>query len=274
MKKMGMINDTQTLTISAAGFHSFSVSARDNLELELSITEGNSAVIYLFYKESQGKIKLRIKALKNSQTSILSWNDSADTLEVDEEVYVEEHATVNLAYSELGEGKVVRKTSYHLHAQYTALNSCLAIIANKHKRFLVQALHEEMDSRSDIKTYAIVQEDARFYLDVSGKINKGSHRSDATQTNRILTLSDRHEATVLPQLLIDDNDVMASHAMTMGQLDENQLYYMESRGIARNTAVQLITMGYLTPIAYLFEDKYRDEILRMIEEKVKTSCLI
>ena len=71
-------------------------------------------------------------------------------------------------------------------------------------------------------------------------------------------------------LLIDENDVEASHATSLGQPDENQLYYMQSRGLSRQSAMELITLGYLLPIASKIQnEKLRDILEKQIELKVK-----
>ena len=59
---------------------------------------------------------------------------------------------------------------------------------------------------------------------IRDRIVKGAHASESHQTTRVLTLSDHHNSEVVPVLYIDENDVKASHATTLGQPDENQLY--------------------------------------------------
>ena len=72
-----------------------------------------------------------------------------------------------------------------------------------------------------------------------------------------------------PLLLIDENDVKASHATTLGQPDENQLYYLQTRGLSRKQALGLLTVGYIMPITELFEDETINQKLKNeIEMKV------
>ena len=70
-------------------------------------------------------------------------------------------------------------------------------------------------------------------------------------------------------LLIDENDVQASHATTMGQIDENQLYYLQTRGLTKTQALGLITIGYLLPIASSLDDEtLQEELSAKVEKKV------
>ena len=64
----------------------------------------------------------------------------------------------------------------------------------------------------------------------------------------MLLLSDAAEADAIPELRIDNNDVKCSHAATIGELDEDELFYFASRGIGEETARQLIVEGFLTSI--------------------------
>ena len=57
-----------------------------------------------------------------------------------------------------------------------------------------------------------------------------------------------------PILRIGDNDVLASHSASIGRLNEEHLFYLESRGLSHEEAKRLITLGYLKPIEDYFSD--------------------
>ena len=76
------------------------------------------------------------------------------------------------------------------------------------------------------------------------KVWPKAQRTDAYQTNRNLILSDRAEAVSLPNLEIEADDVRCSHAATVGQLDEEELFYIMSRGISRHDAERLVVFGF------------------------------
>ena len=61
-------------------------------------------------------------------------------------------------------------------------------------------------------------------------------------------MSDRHSSEVVPILYIDENDVKASHAMTLGQPDADQLYYLQTRGLNLEQALGLMSIGYFLPV--------------------------
>jgi Fe-S cluster assembly protein SufD len=77
------------------------------------------------------------------------------------------------------------------------------------------------------------------------KVFPKAQRTDAYQTNRNLLLSNRAEATSLPNLEIEADDVRCSHAATVGHLDQEELFYIMSRGVPREVAERLVVFGFL-----------------------------
>ena len=75
-------------------------------------------------------------------------------------------------------------------------------------------------------------------------IARGANGSGSEQLNNNLLLSDHAFAHTRPQLEIDNHDVKASHGSTIGQLDPDALFYMESRGLSKNAARSMLTLAY------------------------------
>jgi Fe-S cluster assembly protein SufD len=76
------------------------------------------------------------------------------------------------------------------------------------------------------------------------KVFPKAQRTDAYQTNRNLLLSDKAEATSLPNLEIEADDVRCSHAATVGHLDTEELFYIMTRGVSRREAERLVVFGF------------------------------
>jgi Fe-S cluster assembly protein SufD len=81
------------------------------------------------------------------------------------------------------------------------------------------------------------------------RVRKGAVRSDAMQTNHNLVLDEGAHADSVPNLDIEENDVKCSHGSTVGPVDEDQLYYLESRGVEPDVAERLIVAGFFEAIA-------------------------
>ena len=79
-------------------------------------------------------------------------------------------------------------------------------------------------------------------------IRPDAHHSDAYQANRNLSLSDHARALPHPRLEIENNEVRCTHGVTVGQVSDEQLFYLESRGISPDDARKLIVFGFFNQV--------------------------
>jgi Fe-S cluster assembly protein SufD len=104
--------------------------------------------------------------------------------------------------------------------------------------------HQVGNTRSDLLFKGALQDTAHTVYAGLIKIEKGAARSDAYQANRNLVLSDHAKATSIPMLEIDNNDVRCTHGATVGPVDPQHLFYLQSRGIPESTAKRMIVQGF------------------------------
>jgi Fe-S cluster assembly protein SufD len=80
------------------------------------------------------------------------------------------------------------------------------------------------------------------------RVEPQAEKTDAYQANRNLVLSDHAKADSKPELEILNNDVRCTHGSTVGQVDDEQLFYLESRGISHDDAQRLIVEGFFEDV--------------------------
>jgi Fe-S cluster assembly protein SufD len=90
----------------------------------------------------------------------------------------------------------------------------------------------------------IINDQARSEFDGTIVVGKGANGTDATQLNKNLLLSGQARVYTRPQLQIDTDDVKCAHGATVGQLEEEELFYLVSRGLDKRTAQNLLTFGF------------------------------
>jgi Fe-S cluster assembly protein SufD len=101
----------------------------------------------------------------------------------------------------------------------------------------------------------------------NGKIfvRKDAQKTDAKQTNKVLLLSEGATINTKPQLEIFADDVKCTHGATVGQLDENQVYYLRSRGIGLEEARRILTFAFANDVVSRIKlEAIRDELERLI----------
>lgn len=137
------------------------------------------------------------------------------------------------------------------------------------KLYEINVNQKGRNSRSTVSMLGVATDYARLTFTGFTRINKGAVKSSARQEGRIASLSEHVKASCSPALLIDENDVTASHGAALGQIDENQLFYLMSRGLTRQEAETIITLGYLTPVIGRLESaEDRSRLSAAIESKV------
>jgi Fe-S cluster assembly protein SufD len=108
--------------------------------------------------------------------------------------------------------------------------------------------HEAPKTRSDLLFKGAVAGSAHSVYSGLIRVRKGAVGTNAFQTNRNLVLNDGAHADSVPNLEIEENDVRCSHASAVGPIDEEQRFYLESRGVPPAVADRLIVLGFLDEV--------------------------
>jgi Fe-S cluster assembly protein SufD len=108
--------------------------------------------------------------------------------------------------------------------------------------------HVAPRTNSDLLFKGAVQDHAKSVYTGLIRIGPDAKGSAAYQTNRNLTLSSGAWAESVPNLEIETNDVKCSHASTVGPIDEEQRFYLESRGIPPELAERLVVLGFFDEV--------------------------
>ncbi|MBF0776428.1 Fe-S cluster assembly protein SufD [Streptococcus azizii] len=124
-------------------------------------------------------------------------------------------------------------------------------------------------SIGNILQHGVILEKGTLTFNGIGHIIKGAKGADAQQESRVLMLSDKARSDANPILLIDENDVTAGHAASIGQVDPEDMYYLMSRGLDKATAERLVVRGFLgAVITEIPVKEARQEMIDGIEEKL------
>jgi Fe-S cluster assembly protein SufD len=130
--------------------------------------------------------------------------------------------------------------------------------------------HIGKNTESNLLIHGVQREGANAIFNGITKIEHGGTKSNADQTQRVLMLSDKARGDANPILLIDEDDVIAGHAASVGRIDPVQLYYLMSRGISEKEAERLVIHGFLAPVVtQLPVEGVKEQLIEVIEGKVK-----
>ncbi|MBK9494608.1 MAG: Fe-S cluster assembly protein SufD [Xanthomonadales bacterium] len=157
---------------------------------------------------------------------------------------------------ELGAALSRHELNASLQGEAAAVVSGGAMLADA-KRVLdtrLQLDHVARDTRCDLRWRGLAS--ARGKLSFYGGIHirPGADGTDAQLSNRNLLLSDTAEVNTQPVLVIDADEVKAAHGATVGQLDAQALFYLQSRGIPHDEARAMLMQAFLIEVLEVLED--------------------
>lgn len=124
----------------------------------------------------------------------------------------------------------------------------------------IKFIHQKPNLLSNILIKCILFDNAK--CDICGDlvIEKGSRQTDAYLKIDILLMSERASARAIPGLEITEDDVKGGHGASIGPVDSEQLYYLQSRGISETEAERLLAEGFIQDAVNKFEGEVPVEI--------------
>ncbi len=128
-----------------------------------------------------------------------------------------------------------------------------AVLAEQDNQYQFNLLVHHLGPRSQSRTLfkGVGKDTSKQVFNGMIKIEKQANQSNAFLENRVLLLSKHATAESKPELEIEANDVKASHAATTGRIDDKQLFYLQTRGIDRGLAQEMIVRGFLDEVIRL-----------------------
>lgn len=242
------------------------------------VAEENSRVEFVANFASHGEVALNnavveVIAKQNAKVRLATINNmGASTVDVlYRRANIGRDAQVEYIIADLSEGRVISNNTSHLNEPGGVANvKAVALGSGKMRGNITSsAYHWGTDTASDINARAVMKDEASSITNSITKIEKGASKADGQQSSKVLMLSDQSRGDSNPILLIDENDVTAGHAASVGRIDENQLYYLMSRGITRVEAERLVVRGFLDAVvSEIPSESLRKTIHRLIEGKL------
>lgn len=151
-----------------------------------------------------------------------------------------------------------------------ANSKAIAITSGKQKvGFNNRVTNRGLHTTGLINQRGVLLDFSKLIFDGIGQIVHGAHGSNADQKNRVLMMSDEAKGDANPLLLIDENDVIAAHAASVGPVDKMQMYYLMSRGISYAKAQRLVIRGFLGAVIDAIPAKnVRQNMIEILERKL------
>jgi Fe-S cluster assembly protein SufD len=143
--------------------------------------------------------------------------------------------------------------------------------ARQHVDFDTTQEHGAPNTTSDLAFRGILADRSSAVWRGMIKVDPGAQQTDAFQVCRNLLLSKKAHADAIPGLEILANDVRCTHAAAVAQIDKEQLFYLRSRGLDKNTSTRLVIEGFMSELVERFEEgPMREALATALEKRLAT----
>lgn len=184
---------------------------------------------------------------------------------------VAEDANLEWIISEMNSGKTNSNNLFTLEGEHAKVEAKTIFVGAGDQRcnFTTKAMHDAPETTSEIIFRGIMRNEASGVFNAITKMNKSVSKSETDQSVKVLMLSEKARAEANPILLIDEYDVVAGHAASVGPVDPEDIYYLMSRGISREEAERLIIYGFLAMVVSRMPiEAMKDQLEAIIEGKL------
>jgi Fe-S cluster assembly protein SufD len=132
-----------------------------------------------------------------------------------------------------------------------------------------QQNHNAPNTTSDLLFKGVLKDESRSVWQGMIKVLPGAQKTDGFQANRNMIMGKDARADSIPGLEIQADDVRCTHASATGQIEEEMLFYLMTRGLPRNEAEKLVVDGYFVPVLDRIPfENVRERLMAYVERKL------
>ncbi len=238
------------------------ITLSENSEYTFNVESNSEVTLIVEFKASLKDLETIVLTLNVKQNShvkyVLISEEKSFKTNIHQSIQVEKDANLHVISGFLSQNlEADLKVNLNGENARAMVNAIVVSNDQQQQTVDVHMTHYAPRSYGDMYNVGISNGYGRVTLNGIEKIEKGMKQANAFQTLKGIILSDFSMVDVNPILLIDEYDVKAGHGATVGKIEEQQLYYLQSRGLSKIDAEKLIIKGYIKPIL----DEINDQAL-------------
>jgi Fe-S cluster assembly protein SufD len=247
-KENSLINEFKHIDVKEKNTIKIKIERNSEVNIFLSLSKKEYEENFLF---------LDIEVFENSKLNyIFLVNENAANQNTHHQFSLHKNAKLNMINGFFSkELKSIVSVDLNGEGSEVLLNSVVISSDKSNQSVDSKITHYAPNSYGDMYNIAIAKDQGKVILNGIEKIKKGNFQANSFQTLKGIILSDEATVEVNPILLIDEYDVKAGHGATIGKIEEEQMYYLQSRGLTKLEAEKMIINSYINPIV----DKINDE---------------
>jgi len=161
------------------------------------------------------------------------------------------------------------RIDYHLNGTGASANDSEVIFGNNEQSFDLQTnvVHDSPNTEGRVNEKSILRDKSKSLFKGMIRINENASKSQSFLSGRSILLSKDAKSDSIPGLEIFTNDVKATHSASVAQIDEEQIFYLNTRCLSHSEAERVIVEGFLEPLSRKMSYQVRAWIAHLVESK-------
>ena len=161
------------------------------------------------------------------------------------------------------------RIDYHLNGMGASTNDSEVIFGNNEQSFDLQTnvVHQSPNTEGRVNEKSILRDKSKSLFKGMIRINENASKSQSFLSGRSILLSKDAKSDSIPGLEIFTNDVKATHSASVAQIDEEQIFYLNTRCLSHSEAERVIVEGFLEPLSRKMSYQVRAWIAHLVESK-------
>ena len=243
-----------------------------SLRLDIDLGKNSSLkVINIFNERSNNNlinIRQKINISENSilEKFILDQNENNNIRYAHTDINLQKNSHLELFILSKGSKFLKNDVICSLNDDHgsIALNGIINLNDTKHHEIKTVINHNEENCKSYQLIKTVLNDESKSVYQGKIFVNSKAQKTDGYQLSRALLLNQQTEFNAKPELEIYADDVKCSHGSTSGNLDENSIFYLMSRGLSLSQSKELLINGFLQEVAEKISDKQIQQLVKII----------
>lgn len=183
------------------------------------------------------------------------------------ELDLSSHSELNILCIPSLENTDIRISTKITNSSHSIIN--LVIVSNKNVKVDIESYLVSSNSISNINIFAIALDSAAINVNLNSIVPKDNTNSKVNQKIKGILLSDDSHIVGYPNLKIDSNDVVATHALSIGGINKEEEFFLLSKGFSLFQTKQLIINSYINNALSCLEENEYNKYLEIINTLLK-----
>ena len=243
-----------------------------NKDAHITIKEDTNVSVSLLVNSNEDiNITIDVKEYAHLNLTIVSIG-SIKKYNVNINVF--ESAYLDIAEANATEGTVELNQTTNLVGRYAEVKSYEYISTDKNTQVTGIHLvnHKNTDTVSNTKCVYLTRDESSIIRNISSAIRENMTNSVSSETIKGVILGEKSKIIAEPILIIGCEDVHAAHGCAIGTLDDNEIYYLMSRGLSKSDAIKMITSSFIVPVLkHSKDEEYNNTIMSYLEKTIEVA---